>query len=834
MRAMAKTGGRGVKRGYGDQRAPIFKARGSGAEIIHPVEGLIQNMTKMINAAIRNRPMQMIAQAATETEGLASYLERVAPPLKMNKVDISGVKNDLTQSLEESDIDADGKVQAEKIVDSLDDILIQFQRGTKAGDVLTVLINGKPQYWKINDKMLLQSLVGMEPHRLAAVGAAIGRVNRFMVSNITGSNILWSMFSNMPRDIMTYLTFAKDRSLIKLFSGITSTYVNMLKGDAADAMYKEYMAIGGGHASPYTAEKDFTKNLRNKIKNDNKLQWLNPLEWIDFLSDAIERAPRYAYYRLLRSKGYTPQEAFYGAMDVTTNFRRGGTETKSINNFVPFLRAGIAGLDKAARWLSGEEDIPSGNQTKEQRKKTAAGRFGAFVAASAILAALNYIINNKDDEAKKNYAQLSTYTKNSYWCVPLGEGKYFAIPKPRELAVLTSLIEAIIEAASGSDEHAYDAFWTYASDQLLPNMISDLAHGDIGGAFGSLGFVGIGIQLYSNKDFLGRPIVPNGMQYLEPKDQYDARTSKIAYWLGQAFNVSPKQIDFTFNNLFGGYHKVIRALLPVGSENVDWTLGVQNTYVKDNQYSTDIINRLYDGSEAASKAKNSHPEDRAAAAKAKWYSAMTTFYANYSKASKAENSNSDSFRATRQTVLSMISEFQKNMDNGYTNSAQSYIEGYVKATGDTDVMPAAMPITIKDDNGKTYDLSSKDYVQFQTEYLGLYYEYVESAVNASMNTSTENLGKLMSAAKAKAKSDALANALYRQGFTSKDYSSNQEASSAGVTNDIYARFEAALKNADADGNGYIKKSEAKAALKTMPGLTDEQIDYLYHQAGNWK
>ena len=187
----------------------------------------------------------------------------------------------------------------------------------------------------------------------------------------------------------------------------------------------------------------------------------------------------------------------------------------------------------------------------------------------------------------------------------------------------------------------------------------------------------------------------------------------------------------------------------------------------------------------------------------------------------------------RQTVLIMMSDFLTSMENGYTNSAQEAVEKYVEATNDTDVMPAAMPISIKDDDGKSYNLSSKEYVQMQTEYLSNYYEYVGNAVS-SAPSSIETQGKLMAAAKAKAKEDAVAAALYRRGYTSKDYSNNQEMQKVGLTSADYATFEAALKEADADGNGYIKKSEAKKALKSMPNLTDEQWHYLFEQAGNWK
>lgn len=87
------------------------------------------------------------------------------------------------------------------------------------------------------------------------------------------------------------------------------------------------------------------------------------------------------------------------------------------------------------------------------------------------------------------------------------------------------------------------------------------------------------------------------MQNLEPKSRYTDRTSKIAYWVGQAFNTSPVMIDYFFTQTLGGWWKAQKALFPVGHESADYTLGVRNTYIKDNQYSTDLVNWMYDKAE---------------------------------------------------------------------------------------------------------------------------------------------------------------------------------------------------------------------------------------------
>jgi hypothetical protein len=171
----------------------------------------------------------------------------------------------------------------------------------------------------------------------------------------------------------------------------------------------------------------------------------------------------------MRQAGLSPQEAFYEAMDVTTNFRRAGYMSRDVNKAVPFFNASVQGIDKFNRYFTGE-DAPKG-----ERAKTVRNRWIAFFTASAILAAIMYALNSHDDESAKDYQQLSNYTKNSHWCIPLGDGKYFTIPKPRELAVMTSFFETCMESYIGGNDHAFDEFYDYATDNFLPSVVSDLA-----------------------------------------------------------------------------------------------------------------------------------------------------------------------------------------------------------------------------------------------------------------------------------------------------------------------------------------------------------------------
>ena len=756
-RVIEKGGPAGAKRAFSNQDAGIRRARGSGRDIIEPLAGIVSQVVRIVNAGVRNDVMRTITDCAEGMGADAAFLEKVPTPLKVTTVDLSDTKALLQEMLGESDMDADAVLQAQSIVGSLDDILKQYGRGKAGGNVVYVMKNGKPEFWKINDPGLLDSITNLSTPKLKGILDAYAQVSRFMTGNITGRNVLWALFSNFPRDTQSLFTYAPTKNPLKLFSGIGSAYLNKAKGTNADPLFLEYLAMGGGEASYYTADRDMAKKARSALAKAQKRFSLsaNPLDWLGFISDTIECGPRYSVYKYLRQSGVDAHDAFYAAMDVTVNFRRGGRLSRDLNKVVPFFNAGVQGLDKFARWITAQDAEPG-----KPRSRTARNRAIGWVTVSAVLAAAFYALNNRDKEREEDYQQLSNYTKNNFWCIPIGDGKYFAIPKPRELAVLSSLLETTMERTAGGNEHAFDEFYEYFTEQCLPNMLNDLAKGDIYGTIGQLGIIGVGSYMMANRDFLGRPIESNGMKYYEPKDRYNERTSKIAYWLGQAFGVSPVMLDYFFQQTLGGFWKTQKALFPVGKSAVDPTLGVLNTYIKDNQYSQDLTNWLYDKAEASAQAAKSNPNDGNLSVTAKMDSRMTEFYGRYYKLAKTERETTQT-RGTRQTVLTMIQEWREASDSGYLTPVQEAVYA-VAAEAGTDCLPGTMQTYVKDENKEKHPLSAAQYVEYQTNYLRIYWEIAEEKLPYA--SGAEEQAEVLKEAKKTALAEASEAALKQAGF----------------------------------------------------------------------
>ena len=806
--------GIGAKRGFANQNSTIKRAKGSGLDVIHPVDNIVNNLVKMVNAGVRNNVMRAITDTAETLSADAAFIEKIPTPMKRSAFDMTGTKEQLVSQMQEIGLSASDLEAVEGEIANIDDILYQYGRGKAHGSTITVLKNGNPEFWKVNDPQLLESVTTMNQNSMEGILAAYGAVSRFMTSNITGNNVIWSIFSNAPRDLMTMYTYSKEKNPLKLFKEVGAAYVNkakMARNGSVDPLYKEFLAMGGGKTSAYTADRNLAKKARKSLI-DKKIN-PNPLDWIGFVSDVVESGPRFATYKLMRQAGMSPQEAFYEAMDITVNFRRGGRLSRELNKVVPFFNASMQGLDKFRRWISAE-DAGATNRAKVVRT-----RVTSYLAVSAALAAIFYALNNGDEEKEKEYEQLSNYTKNSYWNIPVGDGKYFSIPKPRELGVLSSFLETCMELFIGGNEYAFEEFYDYATENCLPNVADDLAQLDLAGLVGNLGIIGVASYMVANRDFLGKPIVSASLQYYEPKDQYTDRTSKIAYWIGRAFNQSPQMIDYAMQQILGGWWKAQKALFPVGEKQRDYTLGVRNTYIKDNQYSTDLINWLYDHADKTAKAKKSDAENMDKAIAAKLDSNMSTFYSRYYG---LEKSASVASRSTRQTVLDMVLEYRKSVDSGELTDVQKAVNEICKNAGSTENMPSVMQTEVKDGSGEKHKLSDIQYVEYQTDYLRLYWETVEQSL-PDAKTDAEKLA-VLKAAKDVAKEEAANRTLARIGAPQTDYATKYK----DVEKEDVAVFKAQLDLADDDGS--LKQDEVIDIVFSMiqDGLSFDDAYTLFH------
>lgn len=831
------------KRGFANQSSPLRRAKGSGLDIYYPVENIMDEVAMLVHAGLHNNVYRIVCDEATSNNLEAILMEKIATPMKPHKFNVSGlktqIKNEVYEGTMRGEISDESAEGINKVLENIADVMTQYERGKAGGDIVTVMRDGTPEFWKVNDPILLESLTNMTAPKISGVMKFFAVTTRFLQSNITGRDVIWGIFSNAPRDIMTLMHYTqfKDRPL-QLLKAIGSTYVNAfremyLDGRNVDPLYLEYLSLGGKHAGKYTADSDFYKSARRSFTQTNTqrvLNAINPINAVGFVSDTIEMGPRFATYKLLRQQGVSQQKAFYEAMDITVNFYKGGRVSRDISKFIPYFNANVQGTDKFARYYTAEDAAG-----KENRTRVIRSRVLGLLASGLILGALEYIINNADDEKKKDYQQLSNYTKNSYFNIPTGDGKYFSIPKGRELDVWTSMVERAMETWIGDNKHAFDEFYEYAVDNFLPSVASDVAEipseiakkgvsegirNKLEDAAGRLGLLGIAFNIGANRDFLGKPIESQGDRNLLPKDRYNQNSSKLAYWLGQAFGVSPKMTDYAGQQTLGFMWKYQKAAFPVDASRRDATLGVKNRYVKDNVYSQDLVNWLYDKKDQSEKDHASNKADAGKAITAKTDNAMTTFYARFNSINKG-NANADSQRAARQTVLNMIDEYRTSSDAGAETRTQALVYDIVRKSGATELLPSTMQTYINAGDARC-DLSDSQYVEYQTLYNGFYWTLAENALTG--NLSDVEKRKYLRQIKELAKEKASDKMMRRAGVKYEGYQSKYP----GVEDKDIITFEANVDIANDDKS--LKQDEVVEILKVMvkDGLEYEDAYTLYH------
>ena len=852
-----KRRGRGAGRGFANQAGPLKAARGSGLDFIAPVDNVIDMVVTYTNIASKNRVMQAMRDAAIR-HGDATWMEKVPMPVQKQTFDLRGMKGRLSeaadQALIQGEIDSGSWTFAGALIDQINDQMVKYVEGRPKNDVVTVLVNGEKEFWKINDPMLLESVTNLSKPTLNGFLEVYARFSRFLTMNLTGNNPIWGI-SNLIRDYGTYSNYTPNKNLVTRLAGIGETYVNAWKeflGKDIDPIYYEYLAMGGGTGSAYTADINLAERVRNEFgRGFWQRTWTkyNPVAFISFLMDTIEQGPRFATYKYCRTEmGMSAEEALYASKDVTVNFRKFGTMGRQMNALMPFSNAAVQGADKMVRYFTAD-DVAGGRRA---RANVAAGRWARWIAGSMIAALIPYMLNNRDEEAEEAYGRLSNYTKNNYFCFYLGDEKFLTLPKPRELAAITTGIERTIDSTKG-DEFAFAEFDEYLADAILPDVASDIAQipGDAlnkkqglnqalnNGVFqvlGDFGIAGVGVQIASNKDFLGRPIVSQKYDGYLSKDQYNDKTSKMAYWIGQGLGLSPMQTDHFAKNTLGYMWKIPSALFPVNPENADMTLGMKNSYVRDSLHSNDIVNRMYDDADFSARDSKSNPDDGEKTLIGQLDANKVTFYNNFSKLEREAGEDRNALK----DVLRMIDAYQRAPEGKATNQTEELVYNLVRQNNDKDLLPGVMKTKMKDSGGKEHVLTPAQYVRFQKEYESQYWKNVEKYVYTGADEKEQ--ATLIEHAKALAAQQATKYAL---GMVNAEYKVEKsselayiEAGGSSLSN--YNDFVEAKKEGKQDGavdylkNSNLSESERQALFSLYYKLESTKDGKVTDPLGNYK
>ena len=531
-------------KGFVNVANPIKRFKGSTRDIIDPLESIVKNTYQFYNAIERNHVGVTFAKLAKKP-GIGTIVEEV-----------------------------------------------RGDRPAKSTDnTFSVWVKGKKVVYETTPE-LAQAMKMMNKD----TSNFITKILQYPASWLRAGSTVTAGFAitNALRDTISAGVFSKHG-----FLPVVDTFRGLAHFLKKDQLYWDYVKSGGAHAAMVSLDRDYLSgHLRELFSRKSTLSKVarNPMEVLRAISEATEVATRLGEFSNAR-KGYTglysrltktnlkPKslgEASIASRDITIDFSRTGTHTKTANKVVAFFNATIQGGDKLVRaW----RDDPKGMTIKST----------LFITLPTI--ALWYL--NKDNTA---YQELPQWEKDTFFHIPAGD-KFVKIPKPFELGLLYGttferMLQYFDDKSTGRNGVGFKGLGDRAIDTLLPDVLPT-----------ALSPIWEWWSNYSK--FRQRNIVPQSQEKLPDKLQYGSNTSMVSRKIGDTFNVSPYKVD---NTIMGYGGNLARLGLDItdaisGANEKRPTKGVtelpeiRRFFAKPYQ-SSDSVQRVYDDFKEQEKLHN--------------------------------------------------------------------------------------------------------------------------------------------------------------------------------------------------------------------------------------
>lgn len=479
-----KNGGYGAGKAFANVTNPLKKMseEGSTRTIINPIESMVLNTFKVMNAAAKNKTGLQLAQLS-KVNGAGAWVEHVGP-------------------------------------------------GGSAGNehIISVWEGGKKQAYKIRNPELYNAMLSLDTEssnslvKFLGSAASILRAGatltpEFTIRNamrdVVGATINSTKYGFNPIDFFKGLghVIGKTKTFDQFLSsgGSMSTMMSLDRDASREALESVFRkSLRDKAMNVVTSPKELAKMLSGYTPIKTVIGGLRKAAEVSELSTKVG-----AFNKTLKKTGDL-EEAAFTARDLM-DFNRAGSATRQANKAIAFMNANIQGTDKMFRSF---KDNP------------AAFLVRAFTTLVLPTIGLHYWANNLPTDQKKAYDNIPQWQKDSFFIVPIpGTDQFARIPKPFEAGMLFSTgTERVMRWYADHDPEAYKGYGrTLLSTFQPPVMISMLTP------------LLEGLTNYSF--FRGAPIVNQGEQRLEKKDQYGLYTSETAKTIGKGVSMIPGMED---------------------------------------------------------------------------------------------------------------------------------------------------------------------------------------------------------------------------------------------------------------------------------------------------
>ena len=512
---------------YANLPSAVKRLKGSGRDILPPLESAMAYAERIIGIADKVRVGRLLVEASEKYGTLGDTVEKVAPGVLPHSATLDSLKTQLETAgadLSMADMDAILTIFSQNITgDPKDNIVILYR-------------NGQREAYYVRDDLYRALTAYDKPYRLPeVVDQTIGRIARGIRLGATGVRAGFSLVTNPLRDMWTALmqTEYQARNPFSVTRNVVRGFVDEVTGSEVSQRWK----VGGGEmAQPLGIDRAFLREAVNELLSQSpKAKMLNwaqhPIDSMRTLFSLPESAPRLAEFRAgLESLGWKPGQkvtfeqfvkAQLAAANVTVDFREGGNLAMWVNQVIPFFNATLQG---PARMASAIRNNPVATIT--------AG------IMSLTLPTLALWLKNRDEEW---YKELRPMEKYRYWHIRIpGTDVILRLPRPFEWGhIFASIPEAMLESFAEANPQAIHESVGVAIEDATPALIPGIAQAPI--------------EIAANREFyFDRPLVPERMKRMLPKDQFNPYTSETAKRIGALFGISPIYVDHLASGWSGG------------------------------------------------------------------------------------------------------------------------------------------------------------------------------------------------------------------------------------------------------------------------------------------
>ena len=396
---------------------------------------------------------------------------------------------------------------------------------------------GKPRRIVIQDRALAAMLASIDEPPMPWFAQKLAAFRTAVSAMITVMPVF--MVKNFFRD--TLAGFVAGRYWQPPFVGTLSGSLHAVRDlrTGRSAPMRDYLLQGGFFSGLVESETDFNAipmgagRVRGGVSARRK--WSRVVRLLTRPAWIAEAGTRVNQYQRALRAGATKYAAARAARMVSADFANIGASRnwRMYVHTVPFLNAAIRGFDQLyqifrRRWTPN----PVGPRRSPDRalhiRKTL--RAGWCLAAMAMVV---WIYNFAGEERRAQYQAETDYEKASWLTLYDVVGQTdVRIPIPFQIgAAFMKLPEVALDLATGAD--------TLAG----PKFVWSLIHGNV--AVGWIPAVAQPVvEIATNRNFFGDPIVPAYMQYWSPEDRYFARSTPVPYrGVGWLLGVSPLQVQ---------------------------------------------------------------------------------------------------------------------------------------------------------------------------------------------------------------------------------------------------------------------------------------------------